>query len=88
MNNIFNRINKLKYDTWAKSDKEPNILYLNIADYRELCAACKGFWLPKTDKPAYLTGTPLEQKTDNVRLTQFALMKIVKRAGEMGCAFN
>lgn len=82
MNDIINRIDKLKYDTWAKLDKEPNTLYLNIADYRELCAACKGFWLPKIDSPS------LEQKTDNVRLTQFSLMKIVKRAGAMECAFN
>lgn len=44
---ILTKIDQLKYATWAKLGQEPNTLYLNMGDYRELCISTQGFWLPK-----------------------------------------
>lgn len=87
MPDIINRIYALRYKTWKELGKEPNTIYMSISDYRQLCEAAKDYWLPRTTKPSHCTGVPLEKKSSDARPMQIMLMRIVKRAGEMECAF-
>lgn len=81
---IINQINALKYKMWARLGKEPNTIYMNIVDYRRLCEEAKDFLTVGADKS---DGEMLARSYSTPRLTQIMLMRIVKRAGEIECAF-
>jgi len=84
---IINRIDALKYKTWALLGKEPNTIYMSIAQYRQFCEETKDFWVIGADKINYGNGVLMSRSDHAPRPTQIMLMLIVKRAGEMECAF-
>lgn len=85
--NIIEKIGEVRNAFFRANGFLPNAINMNMADYRQLCEAAKDYWLPRTTKPSHCTGVPLEKKSSDARPMQIMLMRIVKRAGEMECAF-
>ncbi len=89
MSDIFERIFAERNAFFAKSGKQPNVIHINMADYRALCEWAKDKWTTAgSTRINFHGGELMTRKTPESKPDTILGMRIIKRAGEMECAFD
>lgn len=78
MSDILERILSVKNKAWTKTGRQPNVIRMNMADYKELCAVAAADESPWAEL----------SYDDKKKPSAICGMRIKKRAGEMECVFD